>query len=163
MSEWIVKQRIQIPFRYTTGRALTRFLEGLQERRIWASHCDSCDRVTVPPLSFCGRCWRKIENWRELPAEGELLSYTFTEIPLPELPDRSPIIFGLIRLDGADSHLVHLIDEVDPSELANVTRVRAVWRGERRGSILDISHFAPATETSRNERPGIGHQFLSPS
>ncbi|GBC81808.1 hypothetical protein HRbin10_00920 [bacterium HR10] len=136
MSEWIVRQKIRIPFQYTTGRALTRFLTGLAECRIWATRCAECARVYVPPRSFCGRCWREITEWRELPAEGEVMSYTVR-------PADPPLILGLIRLDGADTALVHRLGEVEPEELERVVRVRAVWREDRTGSILDIAYFAP--------------------
>ncbi|MCS6817410.1 MAG: Zn-ribbon domain-containing OB-fold protein [Blastocatellia bacterium] len=136
MSEWVVHQRIRIPFEYTAGRTISRFLMGLAERRIWATRCGECGRVYVPPLGFCGRCWREIAEWRELPDEGELVSYTVR-------PIEPPVILGLIRLDGADTHLVHRLGEVEPTELEQVVRVRAVWRQERTGSILDIVYFAP--------------------
>jgi len=115
---------------------MARFLTGLAERHLWATRCESCGRVYVPPLGFCGRCWREITEWRELPAEGELVSYTVR-------PTEPPQILGLIRLDGADTQLVHRLGEVEPKELEHVRRVRAVWREDRTGSILDIAYFAP--------------------
>jgi len=133
MGEWVVRQKIRIPFRYTAGRAMTRFLEGLAQQRVWATRCEGCGRVYVPPLGFCGRCWREIAEWLELPAEGELVSYTI----------RPPTILGLIRLDGADTYLVHRVGGVEPTEVERVRRVRAVWREDRTGSILDIAYFAP--------------------
>jgi len=141
MSEWIVRQKIRIPFRYTAGRAMSRFLMGLAERRIRATRCEGCGRVYVPPLGFCGRCWREIAEWQELPDEGELVSYTVR-------PVGSPVILGLIRLEGADTHLVHRLGEVEPAELGRVIRVRAVWREDRTGSILDIAYFAPVRSGS---------------
>lgn len=136
MDEWIVRQKIRIPFRYTAGRAMSRFLMGLAERRLWATRCRGCGHVYVPPLGFCGRCWREIAEWLELSDEGELVSYTVR-------PAKPPEILGLIRLDGADTHLVHRLGEVEPTELERVVRVRAVWREDRTGSILDIAYFAP--------------------
>ncbi len=137
MSPWVVRQKIRIPFQYTTGRALTRFLQGLAERRIWATRCDGCGRIYVPPLGFCGRCWQPITEWRELPPHGELLSYTVR-------PGEPPTILGLIRLEGADTQLVHYLGEVSEDELERVTRVRVVWNEDRTGSIRDIAYFAPA-------------------
>jgi uncharacterized OB-fold protein len=136
MSDWIVRQRIRIPFQYTAGRVLTRFLLGLAERRIWATRCEGCGRVYVPPRGFCGRCWREITRWEEVPAEGEVVSYAVR-------PAEPPVIFGLIRLDGADTLLVHYLSDVAPADLERVRRVRAVWSADRTGSIMDIAYFAP--------------------
>jgi uncharacterized OB-fold protein len=133
----VIRQKIRIPFRYTAGQALTRFLLGLAERQIWATRCSQCGRVYLPPLSFCGRCWQQITEWHELPPEGELVSYTLRP------KGASGEMLGLIRLEGADTLLVHWLGEVGPDQLEQVARVRAVWSNEPKGGILDIAYFAP--------------------
>ena len=54
--------------------------------------------------------------------------------------------FALIRLDGASHALLHHLGD-GAERLGPGARVRAVWREERTGSITDIVHFAPATDT----------------
>jgi uncharacterized protein len=58
-------------------------------------------------------------------------------------PRPAPLIYALIRLDGADTDLLHLLGGVSPEEVRIGMRVRAVFRDDRHGNILDIEHFAP--------------------
>jgi uncharacterized OB-fold protein len=129
-AHWSVRQKIEIPFQYTAGPAVTRFLQGLTNRKIVTSVCSKCGRRGVPPLSFCGRCWQPITEFRELRGTGQLLSYSSSG-------DRT---FGLIHLDGADSSLVHWV-VADGGSFKIGSQVEPVWRVERSASILDVEHF----------------------
>ena len=51
---------------------------------------------------------------------------------------------GLIRLDGADVPMLHLVDTGDEAAMATGMRVKVRWAAERRGSITDIACFVPA-------------------
>ena len=50
-------------------------------------------------------------------------------------------------LDGAATRLIHNVAGIDMSRAKDLvkpgTRVRAVWRDTRKGSLDDISHFEP--------------------
>jgi uncharacterized OB-fold protein len=133
-THWSVRQKIEIPFQYTAGPAVTRFLQGLTNQKIATSVCSKCGWRSVPPLSFCGRCWQPVTEFRELPGTGQLLSYSRSG-------DQT---FGLIHLDGADSSLVHWV-VADGGRLKIGSPVEPVWRAERSASILDIEHFRVVT------------------
>ena len=56
----------------------------------------------------------------------------------------------MIRLDGTDVNFLHLIGGFDMSDLDTVRkkvkngmRVKAVWKKEKKGHILDIKYFTP--------------------
>ncbi len=139
---WIVRQRISIPFLYSTGPALHRFFEGLREGVLYAGRCTGCGFRRVPPQSSCGRCWRPVEELLPLSGRGRLVSFTRLPHAVAELPDvPPPVTYGLLALDGADTHLVHLVEAPAGVALRLGTPVEAVWRPERKGSILDIAHF----------------------
>jgi uncharacterized OB-fold protein len=142
---WIVHQKISIPFRYTCGPALERFFRALEQRSLLASVCGSCGRRYCPPLSFCGRCWKPIEDYVQLTGQGHLLSYTIVPAPLSELPDVTPpIVLGLMALEGADTHFVHLLRVENPDALRVGARVRVVWSETPGPHIRAISHFRVA-------------------
>lgn len=126
-----VRQKIEIPFQYAAGSAVTRFLTGLRDRVIVASVCGKCGRRSVPPLSFCGRCWLPIAEFTDLTGEGTLVSFS---------RDKEGNLIGLIRCDGADSTLAHRVS-VQKGTPKIGARVTPVWREERTASILDIEHF----------------------
>jgi hypothetical protein len=79
----------------------------------------------------------------EVGPKGTLLSYTRPRYVLDIHPRIQPLLFGIIRLDGADTGLLHLLGEVDPDRLEIGMRVRAVLAEERQGSIMDIHYFRP--------------------
>lgn len=132
------------------GATWGRFMHGLTERRIWANRCPGCARVFVPPQAYCESCFEATGDWLELSGEGSVAAFTvawqgFTGGPTP------PYAIAGIRLDGADTLLMHYVRGLDLSDPATVrerlpvgTRVRVVWAEERTGQILDISHFEPA-------------------
>lgn len=134
----IVPASVRLPFSYAAGEAGSRFLEALRDRRaILGSPCPSCGRVLVPARSFCPGCFVPTgEGWVEVGPGGELIAATRVP-PAPHGPDGLDGGFGLVRLDGADTAMVHrLLGRVERGE-----RVRAVFREERCGSILDIAGF----------------------
>ena len=48
---------------------------------------------------------------------------------------------GLVRLEGADTTMNHLLAMDDLPRLRSGAQVRAKWRAERRGRLDDILHF----------------------
>ncbi|MBI4669955.1 MAG: hypothetical protein HY747_12400 [Elusimicrobia bacterium] len=50
-------------------------------------------------------------------------------------------IYGLIKLEGADTAILHLISEARIEELKAGLIVEPVFRQERKGHILDIAYF----------------------
>jgi hypothetical protein len=58
----------------------------------------------------------------------------------------TPAVVGLIRLDGADTLVVHRLDPGSRAALEIGMRVAAVFEeaGERRGHLDDVRWFTPA-------------------
>jgi uncharacterized OB-fold protein len=50
---------------------------------------------------------------------------------------------GIVKLDGADTGLVHLLGGVDIGKLRVGMRMQAVFREKRQGNYLDIEYFRP--------------------
>jgi uncharacterized OB-fold protein len=132
----IVEQKIQIPYSYVAGPAVSRFLTGLKDCVFYASECDACGRKTVPPLSFCGRCWKPIREFVTVGPRGVVES--FASMPGGETPG---VVYALVRLRGADTCLPHLLDLVPGQEAQIGAEVEPVWNEEREGSVLDIRSF----------------------
>jgi len=141
-SHWIVKQKIEIPFQYTPGPALLRFLEGLRDGKLLAAGVQGEARKTIPPLSFCGRTWKPADEWVELPGTGVLESFAVVPHAMAELPEAGPrVVFGLVKLDGAETRLVHLLRGAQHAELRVGARVRVLWNPARSAGIRDIAGF----------------------
>jgi uncharacterized OB-fold protein len=48
-----------------------------------------------------------------------------------------------VKLDGADTGMVHFIGEVKPADIKIGMKVKAVFKDKREGNILDIKYFKP--------------------
>ena len=137
-----IQQKIQIPYNYSAGPAMTKFLRGLQEKVIYAGVCSACGRRSVPPLSFCGRCWLPIDNYVPVEQKGTLQSFVKAPgTPADHDNNASPLVYGLIRLQDCSTSLAHLVEAPGETSLKIGATVRPVWKDERSGSILDIAHF----------------------
>lgn len=148
MTEWLdkvealtLKGQIAVPYTWWVGETGSRFLMGLRdEEKILGNRCGRCGTVYVPPRKNCGRCFEEISDWVELGAEGVVKAHTMVRYASPMQPAQPPFAYALIRLDGADVDFLHIITQ-DPDRISNGIRVRARFRVERTGHILDIESF----------------------
>ncbi len=146
----VIPGTISIPFSYAAGRAASRFFIALRdEKKILGTRCPACRRIIVPPRAFCGRCSVATKEWVEVSDCGTLVSYTVTYHDGPHRPHQPPVIYGIIRLDGADTNLVHLLDPAKLDGIEVGARVQAVFREQREGCLLDIAYFKLWTNQER--------------
>jgi len=144
MNVWIYHGQIYIPNIYSAGAVGSRFLVGLRDKkRIMGTRCPTCNRVYVPARSVCKDCFSQLDEWIEVSHQGTVLSYSVCHQPNPVQPVETPLVYGIIQLDGADTGFVHMLGEVDPEQLRVGMRVQAVFKEERVASILDIKYFKP--------------------
>lgn len=133
---------ITVPYRWTTGRVTGRFMTELRDAaKLFGIRCGRCERTYLPPTSTCPRCYGRLHDWVELGSEGELVSWTVVHKPWLWQPTEPPYALGLIRVDGADTELLHLVEPADDERLHSGARVRARFKSERKGEITDIECF----------------------
>jgi uncharacterized OB-fold protein len=141
----VYQSRISVPYSWWAGDTASRFFIALRdEKKILGKKCGQCAKVYVPPRKVCPVCFVETPEWVEVSNEGVLQSYTVARRQLASLPAKAPVIFGLIRLDGADTGLLHCLGEVDPGQVVIGMRLKAVFADERKGGIRDIAYFRPA-------------------
>lgn len=138
----VLEGKVDLPFNYSAGRTASRFFIELRDKqRIMGKRCPKCNRVIVPAQLFCKECFIETDDWVEVGPEGILITFTVVYRKETHHPKDAPLAYGIIRLDGADTSLVHLLEETDIAQLQFGIRVRAVFSEKRTGHILDIDHF----------------------
>ncbi len=141
---FVLAQPYSAPYEHATGPVGTRFFTELRDnQKILGMKCSGCNIVYMPPRSTCPRCFAKLEEWVELGDEGTLLTYTVVRYHEPTHPTDAPFAYGIIKLDGADTGIGHLLGEVDLKNISIGMRVKAVFKEEREGNLLDIKYFKP--------------------
>lgn len=150
-----VDQHITAPSRYYAGRMGSRFFVALRdEKKILGSRCPKCGVTYYPPRNTCGRCFSQLSesDLLEIGLGGTL--ETFTQIHYSESihPEVDPfdgaqgksVIYGVIKLDGADTGMAHLIGEVAFDQLKIGMRMQPVFAETPEANILAIRYFKPA-------------------
>jgi uncharacterized OB-fold protein len=148
----IIEAVASIPYQLAYGPSWFRFFEGFKEERIFGTKCPECRRVLIPARTFCPRCFVDMEEWIEVSDKGAVINWAICNLHFYGQPVEPPFITAWIRLDGADNSFMHYIGGFDLSDLDLVkktmtrnVRVKAEWKKEKEGSILDIKHFKPLT------------------
>ena len=141
---------IRLPYELSYGPVWTRFFEGMAEKKLYGTKCEKCGRILVPARSFCPRCFVDTTEWVEVAQQGTLTAWSYVNYRYFGMPTEPPFIGALIRLDGTDVDFLHLMGGIDLDDfdqvrktVKNGMKVRALWKEERQGHILDIRYFEP--------------------
>jgi uncharacterized OB-fold protein len=141
MTELITEPtEVEFPYSRSTGATLSRFLTALRDDTvIWGRRCSRCERVVVPAQDYCDTCSHDLGEWIQVGPGGSVTAFTVVRTTNHLAPAEAPFAFVLVRLDGADTDLVHLVRDVE--SLRHGVRVRAAWAAERQGTINDLDCF----------------------
>ena len=130
-----------------TRGAIGRYLAELKEGRIIGVRCRHCRRTVVPPRDFCEWCFEPMSEWVYLQDTEVVNTFSLCYVTWDMVRVKEPQIPAVIEIDGASPGMgiLHLLGEVDPSEVRIGMRVKAVWKPpeEREGAITDIKYFKP--------------------
>ncbi|MEE2058883.1 Zn-ribbon domain-containing OB-fold protein [Rhodococcus artemisiae] len=133
---------LQFDYTRSTGPTVGAFVTGLRDGRIVGAR-SSDGRVLVPPPEYDAITHDSLVDFVEVGQTGTVVSWTWNPEPLPGQPFDRPFAWALIRLDGADSSLLHAVDVSSPDAITTGMRVRVRWADERVGDIHDIVAFEP--------------------
>lgn len=139
----IMASPFRMDYTYVAGTGRSVFLRGLAERRFLARRCPGCGRVYLPSPEFCSRCLEQVGPPFELDGRGVVSTFCVINFPFPGQAHEPPYVVAHIRLDGADTRLMHLVREVPPDRVHIGMRVEPVWADDG-PSETSISHFRPA-------------------
>jgi uncharacterized OB-fold protein len=139
--------QLEVGFDYTRslGATMGRFLTGLRQRRVTGVR-GSDGRVHAPPVEYDPVTAEALTDPVEVASVGEVLSWSWAAEPLEGQPLDRPFAWALVRLDGADTAMLHAVDAGSPDRMRTGLRVRVRWARERVGRIQDIACFEPSDE-----------------
>ena len=141
------KSGIKVPYSWWAGDTASELFRSLRdEEKIIGTKCKKCEKVFIPPRKTCPFCFIENKQWVDVSKEGTLISYTIARRQLASLPKKAPVVFGLIKLDGADTAMLHMLDEVDLDKIKIGIRVRAQFADKKTGGIKDIAYFKPLND-----------------
>jgi len=147
---------LTLSFDYTrsVGATLGKFFTALRERRVLGVR-GSDGRVHVPPAEYDPVTYEPLGEMVPVSSVGTVVSWTWQPEPLGGEPLDRPFAWALIKLDGADTPLIHAVDvgAAGPSAIRTGTRVHVHWADEPVGAITDIAYFALGEDTEPEAPP----------
>src|SRR5882672_9762564 len=121
---------VEMPYARTLGPVLGRFLTGLRDGEIWANKTKS-GKVQCPPFEYDPDTGEDAaDDWVQLAGTGVVSTWAWVDEPLRNHLLQRPFAWALIRLDGADTDLLHAVDPGSKDAMSSGMRVKARWRDE---------------------------------
>jgi uncharacterized OB-fold protein len=150
MTQTFTAERVlEYPGGYTrsVGPVIGRFLTGLRDARILAVRLAD-GRVLVPPTEYDPTTSAPVaadgDHWIEVGPRGTVQAFTWVAEPRAgKHALNKPFAFALIRPDGADTAILHMVDCGSADAITIGSRVAPRWRAERVGYITDIEAWIP--------------------
>jgi uncharacterized protein len=144
VSDEVLSARYVLEYTYSrsVGPVIGRFLSGLRKARIEGIRTAG-GRVLVPPTEYDPDSGEELTEFVEVGQAGVVTSFAWQAEPRPSNPLQRPFAWALIKLDGADTALLHVVDAGSPERIMTGTRVRVKWADARTGRIQDIACFVP--------------------
>ncbi|MET8327817.1 OB-fold domain-containing protein [Streptomyces sp. NPDC005181] len=152
---------VEFPFTRSLGPVQSAFLTGLRERTVLGVRTGD-RKVLVPPVEYDPVTAEELSELTEVAATGTVTTWAWNPAPRRGQPLATPFAWVLVKLDGADTALLHVLDAPGPEAVHTGMRVRIRWAPQRTGAITDIACFEPyESEVTTESTPHSG-EFADP-
>lgn len=144
MTHW--PGHMETDYIYTLGIAGEKFFSEIKENgKILGAKCKRCEQVFVPPRLYCEKCFDKLTEWVNIGTKGRVYTFSVAYIDINGAKLKEPIIYALIKFNGATGGIIHKLGEVNLHDLRIGLPVEAVFKSqsERTANINDIKYFKP--------------------
>jgi uncharacterized OB-fold protein len=135
--------KLEFPYRRSVGPVIGAFLTALRDRRVVGVRAPD-GRVLVPPFEYDPETGEALTEMVDVAPEGVVERAGWVTEPLRTHPLDRPFAWALVKLDGADTSLLHAFDCGSADRAQPGARVRIRWAAETEGHIKDIACFEPA-------------------
>lgn len=148
MAERETTHTIEFPYTRSLGPVYGAFLTGLRDGSILGIRTGN-GRVLCPPVEWDPETGEElVADFVEVGPGGVVETWAWVTEPTRKHPLDHPFAFALVRLDGADTALLHAVDAGSMDAMKTGMRVRARWKAERIGHICDLEAFVPEDGSS---------------
>jgi hypothetical protein len=135
---------LEFPYRRSLGPVVGAFFTALRDGKVIGTKTTS-GRVLCPPLEYDPDTGEAVaDGFVDVSPTGTVETATWVSEPLRKHPLQTPFAWVLVKLDGADTTLMHALDAPQDRAVKGA-RVQIRWRDERQGHITDIECFEPVS------------------
>lgn len=149
VAEQPLRAPLDLKFDYTrsVGPTIGAFVTALRDRKVIGAR-GSDGRVHVPPPEFDPATHEPMTDFVDVSDAGTVVSWSWMSEPIEGQPLTHPFAWALVKLDGADTSILHAVDAGSADAMSTGMRVRVRWADDRTGRIQDIACFEPGESDS---------------
>jgi uncharacterized OB-fold protein len=142
----VVNYKLDLHYEHAFGPYYGRLFDEIRtNRRLMGVRMPDGEGALLPPREFDDISYRQTGTWTEVKQTGTVRGMSVIYLEFIGQKQPPPYVYAEIVLDGSATRLIHNVAGFDMSRAKDLvkpgTRVRAVWRETRSGSLDDISHF----------------------
>ncbi|CAA0119033.1 Uncharacterised protein [BD1-7 clade bacterium] len=140
----VLRSEFDLEFTYTRtyGPIMSQFFTELKDQKVLGIK-GSQGQVICPPLEYDPQTAESLSEFVEVASEGVVTTWSWVVEPMDKHPMDKPFAWALVKLDGADTAMLHVVD-ADKADMKTGMKVKIRWADERVGNIHDIACFEPA-------------------
>lgn len=140
----VLRDGFELGFTYTrsTGPVIGAFLTALRDGKLVGIK-GSNGKVICPPTEYDPQTSEELTEIVPLADTGVVTTWSWISQPHPKHVLTKPFAWALIKIDGADTALLHKVDAGAEANMKTGMKVKVRWAAERRGFITDIECFEP--------------------
>lgn len=139
----LLEAPFELSYKYkrSSGPVMSKFFEGLSNQKILGTK-SAAQKVFAPAAEYDPQTREALKDFVEVGPGGIIESWSWVNEPRPHHLIQTPFAFALIKLDGADTAMLHMIADCEEPEVAIGKRVSPVWSDAPEESITDIKYFS---------------------
>jgi uncharacterized OB-fold protein len=131
---------LEYTYKRSVGPVIGRFLAGLRDGRVYGARTAS-GKVIVPPTEYDPESGEATGELIEVAQTGVIVTWAWVSSPRERHPLAKPFAWALVKLDGADTSMLHAVSADKESQVKSGARVKIKWRENREGGIRDVECF----------------------
>ena len=141
----VLRSDFDLEFTYTRtyGEVLSKFFTELKDQKVLGIK-GSQGQVICPPLEYDPQTSESLSEFVELTDTGVVTTWSWVNEPMDKHPLDKAFAWALVKIDGADTAMLHAVDAGDKANMKSGMKVKIRWADERVGNIRDIACFEPA-------------------
>ena len=141
-SKDLLRAPFELAYNYkrSSGPVMSKFFEALGKQKILGTKSNA-GKVFSPAAEFDPETNEPLKEMVEVGPGGVVESFSWIENPQHHHLIKEPFAFALIKLDGADTSMLHMVTDCKESDLSIGTRVQATWSETHEQRITDIKFF----------------------
>ena len=141
-SKDLLRAPFELAYNYkrSSGPVMSKFFEALSQQKILGTKSNA-GKVFSPAAEFDPETNEPLKEMVEVGPGGVVESFSWIENPQHHHLIKEPFAFALIKLDGADTSMLHMVTQCNETDLSIGSRVKANWSEIQEQRITDIKFF----------------------